>query len=159
MSEDTDTESEENSTESWVPLEERETESSPENLQPFGGVTGDENDPRSSADEEWEGDDDSLYPWASGRGSTSGDAPWLGESPPEETLEPGHDVPRYIEWIGQSGVYLGVGALFLALGGISLASADVQPMGNIAIVASLGTIFGAMFLGIVFQAYVSIGSS
>ena len=155
MSEDTETERDE----SWVPLEEREQESAAENPQPFGGVTGDENDARSSADEEWEGDDDSLYPWASGRGSTSGDAPWLGETPPDEALEPGYDVPWYVEWIGQSGVYLGVGALFLAIGGVLLASLNVQPLGNIAIVASLGTVFGAMLLGIVFQAYVSIGDT
>jgi len=152
-----DTERDERSAEEWVPLEERETESSPENPRPFGGVTGDENTPRPSDDEEWEGDDDALYPWASGRGSTSGDAPWLGEELPDETVEPGHDVPRYVEWVGQSGVYLGVGALFLAVGGVSLASVDVQPLANIAMVASIGTIFGAMFLGIVFQAYVSIG--
>jgi len=157
MSEDTDPESNERQTEEWVPLEERDTESSSENLQPFGSVTGDENTPQPSADDEWEGDDDALFPWASGRGSTSGDAPWLGEEPPEEALEPDHDVPRHVELLGQSGVYLGVGALFLAVGGVSLASVDIQPLANIAIVASLGVVSGAMFLGIVFQAYVSIG--
>lgn len=157
MSENPDPDGDESTDEPWEPLEEREQESAPENLQPFGGVTGDENDPRTADDEEWEGDDDSLYPWATGRGSTSGDAPWLGEEPPEESFEPDYDVPRYVEWIGQSGVYLGVGALFLAIGGVSLTSVDIQPLGNIAIVASLGTILGAMVLGIVFQVYVSVG--
>lgn len=154
-----ETDDDDDSAEAWVPLEEREQEGSSETPKPFGGVTGDENEPASSAADEWEGDDDALFPWASGRGSTSGDAPWLGEEPPEESFDSGPDVPRHIEVIGQSGVYLGVGALLLAIGGLSMASVDIQPLANIALVVSLGTVFGAMFLGIVFQAYVSIGGS
>lgn len=144
--------------ENWVPLEDRAEEQSSEGLHPFGGVNSEEDLP-SSAEEDWDGDDDGMYPWASGRGSTSGDAPWLGDDLPDETVEPAYNVPWYIELVGQSGVYLGVGALGLAILGVSLASFDIQPYANMALVFSIGIIFVAMFLGMLFQAYVSVGDS
>jgi hypothetical protein len=144
--------------EEWVPVEDRGDEQSSESLHPFGGVSSDDG-VLTPDDDEWDGDDDALYPWASGRGSTSGDAPWAGGELPDETLEPEYDVPWYVEWIGQSGVYLGVGALALAIGGISMAAVDIQPYANIAFVFSFVLVFSAMLLGIVFQAYVSVGDS
>jgi hypothetical protein len=152
MNESTDTEpdADANPAEEWVPLEDREEESS-EPAQPFGSVGGEE-DVDSEA-----GHDDAMYPWAEGRGSTSGDAPWLGDNPPEGAVEPGYDVPRYVERVGQSGVYLGGVAVALAIGGVLLAAVDIQPYGNMAIVFSLVGIIAAMLLGVVFQVYVSVG--
>ena len=138
--------------EGWVPLEDRAEEQSSETLDAFGGVNS-EGDLNPFSDDDTEGDDDALYPWAEGRGSTSGDAPWVGGDPPEEVVGP--DVPGYVEWVGQSGVYLGVAGLALALAGVSLASVNVQPFANMALVFSLVAVFVAMFLGIVFQVYVS----
>lgn len=132
--------------EGWVPLEDRERETDAEQTGPFGSVTDD-----SQADGP-EGDDDALYPWASGRGSTSGDAPWLGEEP-EEFDEP--DVPWYVEWLGQLGVYSAVFGLALAVGGVSLAAGDIQPYANMFLTISLAVVFGAMLLGLVFQAFTS----
>ena len=132
--------------ETWVPLEDRMAETDTEQTGPFGGVTDD------SQVDEPEGDDDALYPWASGRGSTSGDAPWLGEES-EEFDEP--DVPGYVEWLGQIGVYSAVIGLVLAVGGVSLAAGDVQPYANMFLTISLAVVFGAMLLGIVFQAFAS----
>ena len=68
-------------------------------------------------------------------------------------------MPRYVEIRGQSGVYLGVAALALAIGGVLLAAVDIQPYGNMAIVFSLAGIVAAMLLGVVFQVYVSVGDS
>ncbi len=132
--------------EGWVPLEDRTGEADAEQTGPFGGVTDD------SQLNDSEGDDDALYPWASGRGSTSGDAPWLGEEPEEFD---GPDVPGYVEWLGQLGVYSAVLGLALAVGGVSLAAGDIQPYANMFLTISLAVVFGAMLLGIVFQAFAS----
>jgi hypothetical protein len=151
---DTEPEADAESTEEWVPLEDRREEkdtASP--AQPFGSVNEKE-----AVDSE-DGHDDAMYPWAEGRGSTSGDAPWLGDDPQEGAVGPSYDVPRYVEILGQSGVYLGVAALALAIGGVLLAAVDIQPYGNMAIVFSLAGIVAAMLLGVVFQVYVSVGDS
>lgn len=150
-----DREDEAEDTEGWVPVEDRAESQSGETLDPFGGVNNEEEvDPL----DDTEGDDDALYPWATGRGSTSGDAPWVGGEPPEEEFEPEYDVPGYVEMVGQSGVYLGVAALVLAIAGVSLASVNVQPFANMALVFSLAAILVAMFLGLVFQMYIKAGS-
>ncbi|PSP19302.1 hypothetical protein BRC62_02090 [Halobacteriales archaeon QH_10_67_13] len=133
--------------EGWVPLEDRIDETGGEQTGPFGGVV----DGDSQVDEP-EGDDDALYPWASGRGSTNGDAPWLGAEPDEFD---GPDVPGYVEWLGQVGVYSAVLGLALAVGGVSLAAGDIQPYANMFLTISLAVVFGAMLLGIVFQAFAS----
>ena len=136
----------------WVPLEDRTDDGNTEQLNPFGGVT-DEDDSRVA--DGTEGDDDGLYPWAQGRGSTSGDAPWQKEDLPDEQLATEPDVPGSVNWLGQIGVYLGVIAVVLAVGGVSLAAADIQPIANMALVASLVLISGAMLVAIVFQVYAS----
>jgi len=156
MKDNTDTEpnADSGSTGEWVPLEERtEEKESSSPAQPFGSV-GDEE----AVDSE-DGHDDAMYPWAEGRGSTSGDAPWLGDNLEEGAVGPSYDVPRYVERLGQSGVYLGAVALALAIGGVLLVAVDVQPYGNMAIVFSLVGIVAAMLLGVVFQVYVSVGDS
>jgi len=65
------------------------------------------------------------------------------------------DPPWPIAWAGELGVYLGVLAVVLAVVGVTLAGLGVQPIGNVAIAASLGLVSVAMLFGMVFQAYIS----
>lgn len=75
-----------------------------------------------------------------------------GSGPPDDG---GVDPPWYIDWIGQSGVYMGVVAVTLATAGITLSWQGIQPYGNMGITLSLVLAVVAMILGIVFQVYLS----
>jgi|GEM_PF-6046181 hypothetical protein len=140
--------------EGWVPVEDRTDDSPAEPAQPFGSITG--NDEESAVSDSTTGDDDGLYPLAPGRGSTSGDAPTpVGGEEGTDPLGSETDVPRYARVLGDIGIYLGVAAVVLTVGGLLLAVGGVQPYASVALTFSLLIVFVAMLLGIVFQAHVT----
>jgi hypothetical protein len=77
-----------------------------------------------------------------------------GPATPDFSIED-PDPPWPIAWAGELGVYLAVLAVVLAVVGVTLAGLRIQPLGNVAIVASLGLVTVAMLFGMVFQAYIS----
>lgn len=72
-----------------------------------------------------------------------------GGSSDEDSVEP----PWHVRWVGQIGVYLGVIAVVLAAGGVTMAWLRIQPYGNMAITFSLVFAVVGMILGVVFQIY------
>jgi hypothetical protein len=113
---------------------------------------GDDDGQRSEADEESQQYRVGSFPTRKTMEPRSMDPDRDGGGPPGDG---GADPPWYIDWIGQSGVYMGVVAVVLAAAGVTLSWQGIQPYGNMGITLSLVLAVVAMILGIVFQIYLS----
>lgn len=91
--------------------------------------------------------DDSEPPAATGGQPQHNE--WSVSEYTEDEIEP--NVSPVASAIGRIGVFLAIGAVILAVGGILFAFVNIQPIGNAAMAISLGMIMIAMFFGVIFQ--------